>query len=92
MNTKELKSQIHKGTERMEHDVAAVAASIHNGTEALGKQRDDLEHTLHDVGHRLAHRGRTLAAEASTPANLRTLALLATTLVAGFFVLRSLRH
>ena len=42
MNTNETKARIRKSAEQIESGVAAAAASLTNGAEALGEQSDEL--------------------------------------------------
>ncbi len=92
MNTKEVKAQIHKNADHIENGVAAMAASLANGAEALGEQRDELQDKLRDFGRRMLDSTKTLTDEATKQARLRPLAVFGVAFVAGVIVARVLRR
>jgi hypothetical protein len=92
MNTNETKARIRKSAEQIESGVAAAAASLTNGAEALGEQSDELQDKLRDIGRRLLGTTKELSDEAAKQARLRPLALFGIAFVAGIIVARALRR
>lgn len=92
MNTKETKAQINMAADHVESGVAAAAASLGNGIEALGEQRDEMLDTLRDVGRRLLDSTKALTDEAARQARLRPLAVFGLAFVAGIIVARVVRR
>ena len=91
MQTKEVKAQISKSAENIESGAAAAAASLGNGADALGKQHDELQDKLRDIGQSLLASSKVLADEAARQARLRPLAAFGAAFVAGVIVARMLR-
>lgn len=92
MNTKEVKAQIRKGAAHIENSVAAAAAILGNGADAVGEQHDELQDKLRDIGRRVLDSTKALTDEASKQARLRPLAVFGVAFVAGVIVARALRR
>lgn len=92
MNTKETKAQIRKSADKIERGVAAAAASLTNGADALGEQSDELQEKLRDIGRRILDTTKELSDEAAKQARLRPLAVFGIAFVAGVIVARALRR
>jgi hypothetical protein len=92
MNAKEIKAQILESADQIESGVAAAAASLGNGAEAVSEQGDDLQDKLSDFGRRLLDGTQELTDEASRQAHLRPLAVFGIAFVAGVIVARALRR
>lgn len=92
MDTNQIKAQIHTSADRIESGVAAAAAGLSNGADALGIQRDELLGQLRDIGRRLLDSSRTLTDEAGKQARLRPLGVFGVAFVAGVIVARVLRR
>jgi t-SNARE complex subunit (syntaxin) len=92
MNTKETRAQIHQTADQVENGVAAAAASLGNGVEALGEKRDEMLDTLRDIGRRLLDSTKALTDEAARQARLRPLAVFGVAFVAGVIVARVVRR
>ena len=91
MHTKEVKAQISKSAENLENGAAAAAASLGNGADSIGKQHDELQDKLRDIGQSLLASSKVLADEAARQARLRPLATFGAAFVAGVIVARMLR-
>lgn len=92
MTTRPIKAQIHKNADQIESGVEAAAAGLSNGADALGKQRDELQDDLRDIGRRMLDGTKKLTDEAARQARLRPLAVLGAAFVAGVIVARVLRR
>jgi len=92
MDTNETKARIRKSAEQIESGVAAAAASLTNGADAVGEQSDELQEKLRDIGRRLLDTSKELGDEAAKQARLRPLAVFGVAFVAGIIVARVLRR
>lgn len=92
MHTKEIKAQINSSAEAIESGVAAAAASLGNGADALGKEHDELQDRLRDIGQSLLASSKVLVDEAARQARLRPLATFGVAFVAGVIIARVLRN
>lgn len=92
MNAKEIKSRIHKEGEHADAAIKAAAASVGNGSEALGEQGEELLDRLRDIGRDLLDRAKVLTDEANKQAHLRPLAVFGIAFIAGVIAARALRR
>ena len=92
MNTNEIKSRVRKDAEHVEDAVKAAAASVANGAEALGEQRDEVLDRLRDIGNDLMDRAKALTDEANKQARLHPLAVFGVAFIAGVIAARALRR
>lgn len=91
MHANEVKARINSSAEAVESGVAAAAASLGNGADALGKQRDELQDKLREIGQSLLASSKVLVDEAARQARLRPLATFGVAFVAGVIIARALR-
>jgi hypothetical protein len=92
MHTKDVDAQINKSAEKIESGVAAAAAGLSNGVDALGERHDEILGKLRDIGNSLLDSTKTLTDEAAKQAHLRPLAVFGVAFVAGVIVARALRR
>jgi len=92
MNTSQIKAKIHNSADEIESGVAAVAASLSNGAEALNDKRDELQDNLREIGRNLLESTKALTDEAAKQARLRPLAVFGIAFVAGIVAARALRR
>jgi len=92
MNTREIKAKISNSAEQIESSVAALTASLGNGAEAPGNDRDELQENLREIGRKLLDSAQMLTDEATKQARLRPLAVFGVAFIAGIVVARTLRR
>lgn len=92
MDANEMKAQIHKSADQIENGVAAAAAHLANGAEALDKQSDEVQSTLRDIAKRLLDNTKQLSDELAAQAHSRPLAAFCCAFVAGVIVGRLARR
>ena len=91
-HTKDINEQINKSADNIESGVAAAAAGLSNGVDALGERRDELLDKLRAIGNSLLDSTKALTNEATKQAHLRPLAVFGVAFVAGVIVARALRR
>ncbi|MBL8297647.1 MAG: hypothetical protein JNN30_04785 [Rhodanobacteraceae bacterium] len=92
MNTKEVKAKIHDHADHIESGVAAAAASLGNGAEAIGEKAQQINDALHEFGTRLFDSTKALTDEAVKQARQRPLVVFGAAFIAGLIVARALHR
>lgn len=85
-------AQIRSSVDQIEDGVAAVAASVSNGVDALNHKRDELQDKAREFGRGLLDDAKELTDEVAKQAHLRPLAVFGVAFVAGVVVARLLRR